>query len=91
MNQETKKSHTVRATKIVQASESSYRRVGYWVVGEMPGLPKVGERLYIAREERNGEKVPGLFSTSPVTKVTYLDPWRFVVQTENSTWLVEDV
>jgi len=81
---------TVVATKITQTSEDSDQHIGYWVKGVLAKLIKEGESLVIWRDERNGVNVPGIFRTSPVEKIIFLDPWRLVIRTKNSTWLVED-
>lgn len=44
--------------------------VEYTVEGELVGKMQVGNSVVIARDTRNGVKVPGLFQTSTVTEVT---------------------
>ncbi len=62
---------------------------GYWVKGHAVLPPKVGERLTVDRYERNGTKMIGEFSTSPVESVQPNDDRTLVVRTENSVYLVE--
>ena len=42
---------------------------GYWIIGRLINDPEVDTMLHIARDCRNGVKVSGVLTTSPVTKV----------------------
>jgi hypothetical protein len=44
--------------------------IDYWLTGDMPNPPKVGECVFVLRDTRNGVACPGLFQTTPVTEVT---------------------
>lgn len=63
--------------------------LGYWIRGVMSLDPQVGNRLSVLRTCSNGAEVMGLFQTSVISEVTQIDPWRTIVTTENSTWLLE--
>lgn len=60
---------------------------GYVIKGYYLSLA-IGEPLTVIRYERNGEKVGGIFTTSPV-KVFYGDPEGITVKTENSEYRLD--
>jgi hypothetical protein len=64
---------------------------GYTIKGvTLNGLPEAGHPLIIARSERNGVKVNGVFQTSPVTATAHWSE-RGVVhfETANSEYRLE--
>ena len=91
MSSEHAEEGSVVVTKVGQSSESSLQHLGYWVRGSLAKAPKINEPLVVAREERNGVKAPGLFTTSLILNIVYLSSWRYLIQTENSTWMVEEL
>ena len=56
----------------------------YWIIGKLLFDIEEGKAVRVLREERNGVKVPGLFSTSLVTKI---DGDKF--ETLNSIYKIE--
>ncbi len=61
----------------------------YTVKGSLIADVEVGARLKVFRTERNGVKVDGLFTSSPVELITVVEGKGYYVHTENSTWRVE--
>lgn len=62
---------------------------GYEIKGTYLVAPKVGERFNVERYERNGVKMLGDFSTSPVQLVEQQDEKTWLVTTENSVYRME--
>lgn len=63
---------------------------GYTIRGLVAALPTAGERWVVARYERNGEPILGLFETSVVQSVWHDTTARRVVfETQNSRYNVE--
>jgi len=81
---------TVTLTKVA-GDPLSDQHIGYWVSGELIKEPETGSHLAMLRNVRNGEEVPGLFITSKIESLVPLDPWKTLVITQNSTWLMEEV
>ena len=62
---------------------------GYTIKGRTQFLPAIGERWIVARHERNGDSVLGIFTTTEVTRVYHNENTRTVLfETENSCYLV---
>lgn len=61
---------------------------GYSIKGHYSVAPKVGERFHVERYERNGVKMLGDFSTSPVVSIEYGK--TTLITTQNSVYLMEE-
>lgn len=59
---------------------------GYTVKGFTYYLPAVGESFVVARVERNGIKIPGIFGTSVVREVEIVAEDLIRFTTENSVY-----
>ena len=70
----------------LDAEENLSPNIDYWIIGEPINKLKVGESFEVARFVRNGIRVPGLFQTSRVKKIT-----ENGFETENSVYLIEEV
>ena len=44
--------------------------VDYWMIGELISGPVLGESVILQRSNRNGIEMPGVFTSSIVTKIT---------------------
>lgn len=62
---------------------------GYWIKGHCSKLPTRGERFHVDRYERNGIKIIGDFTTSPVVLTSHTDDGKTQFKTENSIYEVE--
>lgn len=62
--------------------------VKYTLTGYLRNDVEVGERLVVARDTRNGVKMQGIFSTSPVQDIE-LFPGGMLFHTENSVYRLE--
>lgn len=82
-----KRIHVEKVASQHEASEENHA-TGYWVEGVAFAPPKVGTRLLVRRDKRNGVVVRGRFLTTEITEVT---PGKGVVyvHTKNSTYKVE--
>lgn len=61
---------------------------GYWVKGYLLEDIRAGNSIVLARDERNGVRIDGIFSTSPV--VVFEDgAGTAIAYTENSIYSVE--
>jgi hypothetical protein len=67
-----------------QENEGISLPVDYWIIGELQREIKEGQSIKVLREERNGEKIMGIFTSSPVVKI---DGGR--IETANSQYNVE--
>lgn len=60
---------------------------GYEIKGKVYSLPVAGERWIVARTERNGVKVNGIFTTSPVEATWHDENAKEIVfETKNSRY-----
>lgn len=83
-------SDRVKITKVKSHfNENAYIHDGYWVRGFLTKPVQVGHPILLWRIERNGEKVSGVFTTSPVQMISSVTPPVWVIETENSTFTVE--
>ena len=65
---------------------------GYWVIGTLERPIEVGKPIRMLRENRNGVKAMGLFTTSVVRTITDKDKNGLcVVETDNSVYGVCDI
>jgi|TARA_R110002167_G_scaffold37273_3_gene116911 hypothetical protein len=64
--------------------------VGYVVIGFFLFPPKVGETMNALREERNGVKQAGLFSSSRVVSIEEEEGFS-LVKTQNSVYKVTEI
>lgn len=60
--------------------------VDYWIIGELMAPPVVGQSLMVNRWNRNGVLCMGIFTTSPITKIT-----DDGFETMNSVYKMEEV
>lgn len=60
--------------------------VGYTAVGTLGQEPKVGNILFMLREERNGVKCGGILQSSEITKIE-----NNLIHTKNSVYLLEEI
>lgn len=63
---------------------------GYTIKGFYSEPPAIGKRFYVDRYERNGIKVEGEFSTSPVWDVEVKGD-KTAITTQNSIYLMETI
>lgn len=64
--------------------------VGYVVIGFFLFPPKVGETMNALREERNGVKKEGLFSSSRVVSIEEGESFS-LIKTQNSIYKVTEI
>lgn len=63
---------------------------GYEIKGKVHSFPVCGERWTVARTERNGVQVLGIFTTSPVEAVWHDENAKEIVfETKNSRYFCE--
>jgi hypothetical protein len=95
----------VKLTKINHLDEASYTNeeaakqiagefsnginTGYCMVGVLLTEVLVGNSIRLARSSRNGEDVPGLSNTSPVTKIKQVGESNVEINTANSVYQLE--
>ncbi len=65
--------------------------VGYVIKGHYDSPPKIGEAFIVNRYERNGVKIDGEFSTSPVQLISRTDDGKTQIQTVNSIYVMENL
>lgn len=65
--------------------------VGYQVQGSLLADVALDEPMQLSREIRNGVVMPGLFITSPVTRVEWETSKSSLVYTGNSVYRVERI
>lgn len=76
-----------RLTELQHTDSTVY--VGYEVRGRLLADIIIGRPIRLDRFERNGQKVPGLFTTSYVTQVYFHTPHKADVHTGNSVYRVD--
>ncbi len=62
---------------------------GYWIKGHCFELPTRGQPFHVDRYERNGTKIIGDFTTSPVQLTSHTDNGDIQFKTENSVYNVQ--
>lgn len=82
----------VKVKKIESVKELEDRlEVDYWLTGVLLTSIEENKPFMIARDNRNGIRVPGIFTSSFVKNILleHQDPRFLVVQTENSIYSIE--
>jgi hypothetical protein len=67
--------------------------VDYWIEGTLLNREtlKVGEYVSIARDTRNGVRMPGIMTTTNLTEIIKYDDGSYRLTTQNSVYLLEPV
>lgn len=65
-------------------------QIDYTIKGHHSVAPKIGERFHVERYERNGVKILGDFSTSPVQSIEYGEK-TMLITTQNSVYKMEEL
>jgi hypothetical protein len=64
--------------------------VDYYVEGIPFDMPQINKSFLMYRENRNGIKVPGVFTSSPVSAISTKDG-KYIFTTNNSVYLMEEL
>jgi len=67
-----------------QENEGVSLPIDYWIIGELQREIKEGSCIKVIREERNGIKMLGIFTSSPVVKIE-----GDTIETSNSVYKIE--
>jgi len=77
----------LEADALFRSGESPW--IDYEVEGLASDIPTVGEIYRIIRIARNKKPIPGLFSTSVVKGLVYIDEDIYEMETQNSFYLLK--